>query len=584
MESRRVLLAIALTVAVMVLWSYAMSYFYPDAGKPAPQPAPSAPSGPPGPSGDTAATPAAPSGTAPGTPGATPGAGEVAAGKPAAEPPQLPAWAAEPSVQAAAEDTAVLESSTSRALVSNCGAQLLSLQLKGQPSGNGGAIELVRKRTDGLYPYGLVQGRSLRPHPLNAALFRTERGPDGSVVFRYRGPAGVAEKRFRFDERGFLETTVHVPGGGWGLLLGPGLGNPSAAEVASRYARRGVVYKSGGDVETLNPQSELEVKTLSGRIDWVGLEDTYFLSAVVPRAGLDGAILQPMILEGVAPRARFLPVPPEDDMTSEQKKLPRDYRVVLEPEGDTLSLLSYWGDKNYERLASLPYDLESAVDLGMFGFLARPLLVGLHWIYDHVVANYGWAIILLTIVIKIVLLPLTHTSMKSMKKMQELNPKVQAIRDRYKSKLKDKQGKPNLEMQRKMNDEVMGLYREAGVNPVGGCLPILLQMPILFAFFNLLTAAVELRNAPWMLWILDLSSKDPYYVLPIVMGATQWLQVRMAPQSGDPLQRRMFELMPIVMTVMFIGVPSGLVLYWLTNNVLTILQQTIYKRIERRTA
>ena len=134
------------------------------------------------------------------------------------------------------------------------------------------------------------------------------------------------------------------------------------------------------------------------------------------------------------------------------------------------------------------------------------------------------------------------------------------------------------------NDEVMAVYKQAGVNPVGGCLPMLLQMPILFAFFNLLTAAVELRNAPWMLWILDLSSKDPYYVLPIVMGATQWFQVRMAPQSGDPMQRRMFELMPIVMTVMFIGVPSGLVLYWLTNNVLTILQQAVYKRLEKRKA
>ena len=141
-----------------------------------------------------------------------------------------------------------------------------------------------------------------------------------------------------------------------------------------------------------------------------------------------------------------------------------------------------------------------------------------------------------------------------------------------------------LEAQRKMNEEIMGLYRSEGVNTAGGCLPMLLQLPILFAFFKLLTATVELRNAPWMLWILDLSSRDPYYVLPIVMGATQWFQVRMAPQSGDPMQRRMFELMPVIMTVMFIGVPSGLVLYWLTNNVLTILQQAVYKRLERRKA
>jgi YidC/Oxa1 family membrane protein insertase len=344
------------------------------------------------------------------------------------------------------------------------------------------------------------------------------------------------------------------------------------------------VYKQGGEVEVLNAQGEEKVKTLSGRVEWIGLEDTYFLSAIIPRSGLDDAVLQPLMTEGSPPKARFLPLPAKDDLTSEQKKLPRELRVILEPEGDSLSLLSYWGDKNYDRLASLPYDLEGAVKLGMFAFLAKPLLVALHWIHDNVVANYGWAIILLTIVIKIVLLPLTHNSMKSMKRMQELNPRVQSIRERYKTKLKDKQGKPNLEVQRKMNDEVMAVYKEAGVNPVGGCLPMLLQMPILFAFFNLLTAAVELRNAPWMLWVLDLSSKDPYYVLPIVMGATQWFQVRMAPQSGDPMQRRMFELMPIIMTVMFIGVPSGLVLYWLTNNVLTILQQAVYKRLEKRKA
>jgi YidC/Oxa1 family membrane protein insertase len=305
---------------------------------------------------------------------------------------------------------------------------------------------------------------------------------------------------------------------------------------------------------------------------------------VIPRAGLARAVLEPVMIESSSRGNRFLPVPPKDEITSEEKKLLREYRIVLEPEGDALSLTSYWGDMSYDKLAALPHHLERAVQLGRFSFLARPLLVALHWIHDNVVANYGWAIILLTIVIKLVLLPLTHTNMKSMRKMQALNPRVQAIRDRYKNKLRDKQGKPNMEAQKKMNDEVMAVYREAGVNPVGGCLPILLQMPILFAFFSLLTAAVELRNAPWLLWIADLSSKDPYYVLPIVMGATQWFQVRMAPQAGDPMQRRIFEMMPIVMTVMFIGVPSGLVLYWLTNNVLTILQQAVYKRLEKRAA
>lgn len=560
MDIRRFLLFIVLAVAIMAAWTY----FFPP-----PKPAPKPP----------AAVPEAPSGT----PQAAPSAAAPPLPEPAAGKPALPPWAGGP-VQAAAEQRVVLEDERVRAEFTNRGAQLVSLQVK-DPNGKGSSVELVRKRAAGnLHPYALVREGDLAPHPLNQSLFQVQRGRDGrSLIFRHRGPAGVAEKTFRFDDQGFLEVVVNVPGDKWALAVGPGLGD-SGADQRSTYSRHGAVYRMAGDVEMLDAKGAEEPTVLAGRLDWIGLEDTYFLAAQIPRTRLDGAVLRPMMVEGSAPNVRFRPLPPEDRLSSDQKKLPREYLLALEPAGESLSLLSYWGDKNYDRLASLPYNLEGSVKLGMFAFVAKPLLVALHWIHDNVVANYGWAIILLTIVIKILLLPLTHTNMKSMKRMQELNPKVQQIRDKYRSKLKDKQGKPNLDVQRKMNDEVMAVYREAGVNPVGGCLPILLQMPILFAFFNLLTAAVELRGAPWMLWILDLSSKDPYYVLPIVMGATQWLQVRMAPQSGDPLQRRMFELMPIVMTVMFIGVPSGLVLYWLTNNVLTILQQAAYKRLEKRTA
>ena len=559
---RRFLLFIVLAVAIMAAWTY----FFPPP-KPVPRPPVSAPqaSGTPGPAGtQTPSTATAPS----------PG------GKPA-----LPPWAGVP-VQASAEERVVLEDERTRAEFTNRGAHLVSLLVK-DPKNPGNSVELVRKRAAGsAYPYALVRQVDLAPLPIDQALFQVQRGRDGrSLLFRHRGPAGVAEKTFRFDDQGFLEVTVNVPNDDkWALAVGPGLGEPGA-DQGSTYARRGAVYRQEGDVEMLDAKGAEAATLLGNRLDWVGLEDTYFLAAQIPRTRIEGAVLQPMMVEGKAPNLRFRPLPPEDRISDEQEKLPREYLLVLDPAGESLSVLSYWGDKNYDRLATLPYELEGAVKLGMFAFVAKPLLVALHWIHDNVVANYGWAIILLTIVIKILLLPLTHTNMKSMKRMQELNPRVQQIRDKYKSKLKDKQGKPNLEVQRKMNDEVMAIYKEAGVNPVGGCLPILLQMPILFAFFNLLTAAVELRNAPWMLWIADLSSKDPYYVLPIVMGATQWLQVRMAPQSGDPLQRRMFELMPVIMTVMFISVPSGLVLYWLTNNVLTILQQAVYKRLdEKRTA
>lgn len=482
----------------------------------------------------------------------------------------------------------MLQQGRTRAVFTNRGAQLVSMLVPEKASPGSGTLELVRKRTGGLYPYALTAARGLQPHPLDQALFWAERRADGrSVIFRYSGPLGVAEKRFRFDDRGLLAVEIQVPGhADWGVLVGPGVRNPTAEEMKSRFERRQAAYKIGDEVKIVDAQRTAKGLQVAGRsLRWIGLADTYFLSAQIPLAGLGQARLTPVLVQ--PPEAGgppFVPLPAEDEITKEQKGLPRELFLVLRPAGDRLSLVSYWGSKEYERLKALPYGLEGTVALGYFGFLARPLLAGLHWIHDHIVPNYGWAIILMTVLIKLVLLPVTHRSTMSMRKMQELNPKVQAVRDRYRTKLRDKQGKPNLEMQRKMNEEVMGIYKEAGVNPAGGCFPLLLQMPILFAFYSLLSTAVDLRKAPWMLWIKDLSVHDPYYVLPIIMGVTQVLQVRMGPQAGDPMQRRMFQLMPIVMTFLFLGFPSGLVLYWLTNNILTILQLQVYNRLQAREA
>jgi YidC/Oxa1 family membrane protein insertase len=485
-------------------------------------------------------------------------------------------------VEAVQEERVVLAGEGIRAVLTNRGAQLTSLEVPTRTAEGAATLELVRARQEGPWPYGLTVG-DLQPHPLNRALFTVRRDPGGrSAAFVYSGPAGRAEKRFRINEQGLLEVEVRVTGPErWGLLIGPGIRNPTAEELKSQFSRRSGVYLGGGEVQLVAAQDAEETVEIPGRgLSWVGLEDNYFLSAVIPREGLDAAVLRPVLIDAPEGRApRFLPMPPEDQLTDEQKDMGRELALALEPESDRLSLLSYWGSKEFERLAALPYGLERSVNFGFFGFLARPLLAGLHWIYDNIVANYGWAIVLMTVLIRIILLPLTHHSTKSMRKMADLNPKIQAIRERYRTKLKDKQGKPNLEMQRKMNEEVMGLYKEHGVNPAGGCLPILLQMPILFAFYGLLSTAAELRGAPWALWIRDLSVHDPYYVLPIVMGATQFLQVRMAPPGGDPMQRRIFQLMPIFMTFLFLGFPSGLVLYWLTSNILTIAQQWVYNRL-----
>jgi YidC/Oxa1 family membrane protein insertase len=573
-DNRRLLLAFVLSLAVIAAW---YTLFPP----PKPKPLPPAQAQ----TQAAAPRPAAPGSVAAPATVPAPAPGAPAAAAPAALAVVQPAL---PAVQAAAEEKVTLVTGRSKAVLTNRGAELLSLVVpeKNDPKSN--TLELVRERAGNLYPYALTTPAA-QPHPLNGALFQAEKSADGrAVTFRYSGPLGAAEKTFRFDEHGLLSVDVRVPGhSDWGLLTGPGIRNLTVDQMKSRYEHRRAVYRSGGEVTAVDPQGAFDpVDVPGGSLTWAGLEDTYYLATQIPQGKIDRAVLVPVLVqvpEGGGPE-KFLPVPSKDEITKEQKDLPREFFLILRPAGDQMSLVSYWGSKEYDRLKTLHAGLEETIELGMLKPLVVPLLVALHWIHDHVVDNYGWAIVLLTILIKLVLLPLTHKSTMSMRKMQELNPKVQGIRDRYRTKLRDKAGKPNLEAQRKMNEEVMAIYKEAGVNPAGGCLPLLIQMPILFAFYRLLSTAVDLRSAPWLLWIKDLSVNDPYYVLPIIMGITQLLQVRMGPQAGDPMQRRMFQIMPVAMTFFFLGVPSGLVLYWLTNNVLTIIQLQVYNRLREREA
>jgi len=568
-DNRRVVLFIVLSVAVVAAWQY---LFPPPQIKRQPVPATSAAA----PAGGAASQPGAATPVAPasGPAGGTSGANPAAPAAPVA--PAVAAVETGPPIAAEREAPVVLNGYQTSATITNRGAQLLSLRVD-QPGT--ASVELVRKRIRGPYPFALVD-KQLRPLPLDEALFAVDRAADGrAATFRYRGPAGAAEKTFRFDERGLLVVEVKAAGS-WALLLGPGIGNPTAAELDSRYGLRGAVIKAGDDVKVIAAKGDNEAEAYSGQaLRWAGLEDTYFATIAVPQGGsLARAVLQPMLVEPQPAGAVFVPAPPKDALSSEQKALSRELALSLEPAAGSLSLECYLGAKAYERLKALPYGLEETVSLGWLSPVVRPLLAGLHWIYDHVVPNYGWAIILMTLLIKVLLLPITHPSTLSMRKMQLLNPRMQAIRDRYRPKLKDKQGRPNLEMQRKMNEEVMALYKAEGVNPVGGCLPLLVQMPILYAFYRLLSTSVELRHAPWIFWVHDLSAQDPHLILPLIMGATQFLQVKLAPQSGDPAQRRLFMLMPLFMLIFFLSAPSGLVLYWLTNNILTIVQQAVYNR------
>ena len=224
-------------------------------------------------------------------------------------------------------------------------------------------------------------------------------------------------------------------------------------------------------------------------------------------------------------------------------------------------LHAYIGPKEERVLAKIHPELTDAIEFGWFSFLSKPFFKVLLWINDYV-GNWGWAIILFTLLVKLVLFPLSYKGMMSMQKLKDLAPKMKEVKEKYK-------GDPA-----KMNAQMMQMYKKHGANPMGGCLPLLLQIPVFFALYRVLLNAVELEGAPWILWIENLAQMDPYFVLPILMGASMWFQQRITTSNfTDPLQEKIFKFFPVIMTVFFIYFPSGLVLYWLVNNLFTIAQQ-----------
>ena len=285
---------------------------------------------------------------------------------------------------------------------------------------------------------------------------------------------------------------------------------------------------------------------------WIGLEDNHFLAALQPtRPGT--AIL------------RRLDIP-----VGHEKARPRQELLAgLNAVGGTVEGNAFFGPKEADLLEG--YGLDSALHLGWFSPIARGLLYALVWIHGYT-NNYGWAIVILTVVIKLALFPLQHKSIVSMRKMQQVQPKVNALREKY------KKSKTDPAQRQKLNEDMMKLYQVEGINPMSGCFPILLQLPILWAFYSLLSQAIELRGAEWILWIHDLASKDPYYLTPILMTITMVIQQRLTPTTVDPVQARVLMFMPFVFGFIFKDFASGLVLYWLVQNVLSIIQQLATNR------
>ncbi len=288
-------------------------------------------------------------------------------------------------------------------------------------------------------------------------------------------------------------------------------------------------------------------KTFTGNISWSGYTNKYFLSALVNREDVFDAVALERNAELISNTARIsdVSVPANSDIS--------------------ISFDVYFGPKNIDYLRTAGENLTEVVDFGFFAFLSKPLHLCLKFFYNYV-HNYGAAIIILTVIIKLLFWPLTQKSYTSMKAMQTLQPEMKKLREKYRG---DKEG---------LNRSMMELYKEHRVNPLGGCLPMLVQIPVFIALYKVLLGTIELRHAPFAFWLTDLSVKDPYYITPIIMGATMFIQQKMTPSTMDPMQAKMMLAMPVVFTFIFLNFPSGLVLYWLVNNLLTIFQQYLIYR------
>jgi YidC/Oxa1 family membrane protein insertase len=460
-------------------------------------------------------------------------------------------------IEARTHERVVVERSRYSATFTNRGGQLLSFRLKEYLDvGTDRLVELVRERPETeVYPFAIQSGDAALNSFANDSLYAVERSTRDdidTVRFQVRDRQGrTVTKTFVFGEEYAFSYAIETER--WNepyrVVIGPGIGRQGGQ--ADRFDMSGnLVVKSAGDYKMIKRGKVQGFQTWDNPT-FIGVMDHYFLTAFLPERSGSGTV-RPVELPGL-----------------DGEEPSRELWVGLNSEGGSVSGLAYFGPKKADVLER--YELSETLQLGIFGFIAFFLLKALVWV-NSFTNNFGWAIVFLTVMIKLVLYPLQHKSIVSMKRMQKVQPKMNAIRDKYRKSKTDPQ------QRQKMNVEMMELYKREGINPMSGCLPILLQLPILWAFYILLSNAIELRGEPFILWIADLSAKDPYYITPILMTVTMFIQTWMMPSAADPMQRKIFLAMPIIFGWIFKEFPSGLVLYWLVQNLLTILQQGLMNR------
>jgi YidC/Oxa1 family membrane protein insertase len=467
-------------------------------------------------------------------------------------------------VQASQAEDFTIETDLYRVQFSNQGAVVLSWILKQYKDGNGKPLDLVntralRKVTE---PFAVAFRSQAPPNDPNKGLFRVERTGDLGVTFEYSDGRTATKKSFQFMPKSYLvEITSQVIDNGvllpHELTWRGGFGDQTIANPASV---EGTLYYDESNSKLVKNAVKAADKgpiNTSGQYSFAGIEDKYFAAVALPASGGLGLTTYSDPIQGP---------------TGTDEK-----RIGAGMGGSGLnSFKLFIGPKDNDILKAVNPKLDTLIDWGTwFGFIAKPLFFVLTWTAKHVTGeNFGWAIVVVTIGINMVLFPLRFTSMKSSKKMQALQPQIQAINAKYKDMpMRDPR-------KQEQQAEMMDLYKKHGVNPVGGCIPMVIQLPFLIAYYTVLGVAIEMRGASW-LWVHDLSQAETLAirVLPVLLVITQFVQQKMTPSPGmDPAQQKMMMFMPLVLGYMFYYQSAGLVLYWLTGGLVGIAQQWLLNR------
>ena len=481
--------------------------------------------------------------------------------------------------QATSESETVIENGLYRIVFTNRGAQVKSWVLKTWDDENGKPLDLVNQAASEKYgyPLSLWTYDETQRNKLNTALYAvTSSGSTApaEISFEYSDGDVAVKKTFKFDHSYVVGVETLVQQKGAQVTAFPMWPAGFGGETTSpHYATEQVAYQYDSNVERLAFKKISGGNTVHGPFQWGGVSEQYFAAVFVPQDPQTAALV-------TLRNQMEIPRYGSDPNAHQMDKVDVLGAAVGNLRGPTVERL-YVGPKavadletvSIPGMAGADPDLRQVLDFGRLHLIARPLFLSLKWTYNRIVHNWGWSILLLTLVINVGILPLRLTQMKSMLKMQRVAPQIKAIQEKYK--------KYSMRDPRKaeMNTEISEIYKREGVNPVGGCLPMLLPMFLLWPFYTVLTVAIDLRHAHW-LWIHDLSAPDPTHVLPIAIIVTMFLMQRMTPQAGmDPAQQKMMNIMmPGMLGVMAWTLPSGLGLYWAAGQVIGIAQQAVMNR------